>query len=104
PAHVAPCAAVETCDTQAQPDHRVRRIPPLDLEKVEPRAEAVRFVILLHAQPLPGMDRAQPLLQPGKDIVIAQPAAAGISCGPAGSAGPTPAPHGRVQAPAPPAA
>src|SRR4051794_12009573 len=104
PAHVAPCAAVETCDPQTQPDHRVRRIPPLDLEEVEPRAEAVRLVILLYAQSLPGMGWAQPLLQPGDNIVVAQPAAAGIRCGPEGAARPAPAGHGRAQAPTRPAA
>ena len=62
---ILPSSPVETGHLQYVSDHRMDRIPVLDVKKIETLTERLRFVISLDSQALPRMHAPEPLVQFG---------------------------------------
>jgi hypothetical protein len=65
---IATSAAVEPREPQYVPDHRMDRVPILQMEEVQALAKDLGFMVLFYAKALPGMNAAQALVQPLADV------------------------------------
>ena len=61
-------AAVEAREEQHISDHRMDRVPVLQMEEVQALTEDLGFMVLLDSETLPGMDAAQAFVQPLADV------------------------------------
>ncbi len=60
---VALASPIEPGELQAVPDHRMERVPVLDVKEAPPAREDVRLVVSFDAEALPGVEPAEPLLE-----------------------------------------